>query len=156
MPAPSKATAEAFKAILEAKRVGASDATAAAVGHIDAATLVRWKQQGQKAEPGTKFAKFLEDYQEAEAEPKLRALGVIWKAMPDKPDLAWKFIERRESGFAPPQPQAPISPAGPVVVNLSLTGGGPVPRWANAEVIDAQEVPALGDGDRDADTAAAT
>jgi len=33
-----------------------------------------------------------------------------------------------------------------VVIHLSLTGGQPVPTWADAEVMDAQEVPALGDG----------
>ncbi len=140
MPARSKFTAEARKAILEAKRVGASDATAAAIGHIDPATLVRWKDRGKDAEEGTSYRQFWEDFQEAEAHPKMRALGVIYKEMPDNPTLAWKFIERREKGYAPPMPQGPPAPQGPVIIQLGLSDGRPALASTTIEVADVQDI----------------
>ena len=32
----------------------------------------------------------------------VRALGIVYKELPDNPMLAWKFLERREPGFQPP------------------------------------------------------
>ena len=32
----------------------------------------------------------------------MRALGIVYRELPNDPMLAWKFLERREPGFAPP------------------------------------------------------
>ena len=123
MPTPSKFTAESRQKVLEALRVGASQRTAAAVAGVDVATLRRWVERGKAAAQGTRWAQFAADYEEAEAHPRVRALGIIYSELPDNPGLAWKFIERREPGYAPPMPVAPAGPVGPVVIQLSLSDG---------------------------------
>ena len=123
MPTPTKFTADRRKRIIEALQIGASRNTAAAVAGIDPATLLRWLQRGKSAGESTNWRKFFLAVAEAEAHPRMRALGVIYRAMEDKPDLAWKFIERRESGYAPPMPRELHSPATPVVIQLSLSDG---------------------------------
>ena len=59
---------------------------------------------------GTADRKFHDAVLQAEAEPRTRALGIIWREMENRPDLAWKFIERQEPGFAPPQATPPAQP----------------------------------------------
>jgi len=143
MPTPSKFTAARRKVILEAKQVGASGRTAAQVAGISHETLRSWLERGRKADEGA-YAEFAEAYEVAEAEPKLRALGVIWRAMPDKPDLAWKFIERREQGFAPPQPGPPPAPT-QVLIQLGLNDGRPAVPTTVIEGEDVSHVLALPD-----------
>jgi hypothetical protein len=122
VPTPSKFTDGNRKKILEALQVGASRRTAAAVARIGEATLRRWMEEGREAKEGSRFHKFYKDVLEAEAHPRMRALGVIYNEM-DNPGIAWKFIERREPGFAPPMPSVPTGPAAPVMIQLSFHDG---------------------------------
>lgn len=126
MPTPSKFTEPVRRKILQALQVGASLETAAAVAVIGDRTLRRWLEQGQKAAEGSSYRKFYLAAQEAQAHPRVRALGIVYEAMADKPELAKWYLERREHGFAPPMPHAAAPPAGPVVIQLSLSDGRPV------------------------------
>jgi hypothetical protein len=69
---------------------------------------------------------------------KERALGIIYNAMTDRPDLAWKFIERRESGFAPPI-QQPATVVAPVNLTLSFFEA-PRPALEDGEIVDGEVV----------------
>jgi len=121
MGRPSKFTAERKARILQAKKVGASDKTAARVAGIDPATLRDWLKRGQDGPKDSSFKKFWEEFEEAAAHPRERALGIIYNALPDRPDLAWKYVERREDGYQAPI-AAPIAvAAGPVNIMLSFT-----------------------------------
>lgn len=148
MSTPTKFTQETREKILQALSVGASQRTAAAIAGIDAATLTRWLQKGREADQETNFGKFYAAVQQAEAQPRVRALGILYKELPDNPALAWKFIERREPGFAPPMPNAPASLQPQVVIQMAFADGSLAkPPWIRqAEVIDAEEVTTLGDG----------
>lgn len=103
MPSRSTFTEERREKILQALRVGASRFTAAAMAGMPESTFRLWMKKGQDAAPGTRFAEFYADVEEAEASPRLRALGILYKEMPDNPALAWKFLERKEPGFEPPR-----------------------------------------------------
>lgn len=156
MPTPSKFTEETRTKILQALQVGASQRTAAAIAGIDAATLTRWLEKGRNAEEGSRWAEFHAAVREAEASPRLRALGVIYKEMPDRPDLAWKFLERREPGFAPQLPTQPLVAQGQIEVQLVLSSGQPLALRA-ADVIEGEVVElAEPDGDTGANPAAAS
>lgn len=126
MPTPTKFTAETRQKILQALQVGASRRTAAAIAGVDHTQVQRWMKKGSDAASGTRFREFYEDVNRAEASPRMRALGVIYKELPDNPGLAWKFIERTEPGYAPPMPQMQAAPAQPVLIHLSFHDGGPL------------------------------
>lgn len=128
MPTPTKFTDPVRRKILGALQLGASRPTAAAIGGVSDETLRRWLERGKRMDEDSAsgFRKFYDAVHEAEAYPKVRALQVVNKAWEDKPDLAWKFIERREHGFAPPVPQAAAPAMGPVVIQLSLADGRPL------------------------------
>ncbi len=156
MPAPSKFTEARKQQILAVLKVGGSRKTAAEVAGVAEETLRVWLKRGQEVDdPDSAYTQFLEEVLGAEASERFRLLGIISKAAVDKPELAWKIIERREPGYAPPMPGKVV--AGPQVnINLSLTGSGkPLPSWLEGEVIegevieDAEEVPALSDGSSD-------
>lgn len=150
MPTPSKFTEATRKRILDAKRIGASNPTAAAWAGIDAETLRRWLVEGKKASEGTAKRTFHDTFRQVEVEPNLKALAVLTTEMADNPAMALKFLERKEPGFAPPQPAGATTQAAPVVINLTFADGGvALPRWIDTEVIDATESPALGDGRRE-------
>jgi hypothetical protein len=121
MPATSKFTADRRETIIQALRIGASLRSAAATAGIEPSTLTRWLQRGERAREGSLWREFRTEIRRAQAEPKLRALGVIWRAMPDRPDLAWKFVERREEGFANTPPSVPDG--GPIIVQLRFDDG---------------------------------
>jgi hypothetical protein len=125
MPTPTKATAETLSKILDALSVGASRRTAADNARIDEKTLRRWMEQGRDAAPGTKWRKFHEDVLEAEAHPRLRALGAVYNEMPGNVNVAFRFLERREPGFAPPMAQ-PAAVVQPVVIELSFHDGSAI------------------------------
>jgi hypothetical protein len=118
MGRPSKFTAPTRERILEAKRVGASDRTAARVAGIGPTTLKDWLARGRDGKADSAYARFYAEFEEASAHPRERALGIIYNALPDRPDLAWKYIERREDGYSPPITQAPPAPQ---LVNLTLS-----------------------------------
>ena len=111
MPARSTFTAEKAEKILQALHVGASLRTAAAVAGVPDATLRRWIAKGKAASEGTRFREFYEAVQEAEAAPRMRALGIVYRELPDNAALAWRFLERHEPGFAPPLRRASGRPA---------------------------------------------
>lgn len=139
MPNRSKFTAETRSRILEALKIGASRRTAAALARVGETTLRRWMEKGENSSEGSRFRQFHEEVLEAEAHPRERALGIIYREMADNPALAMKVIERREPGYAPPMPHAPQMPAGPVVINLSLSDGRQLqlpPPVIEGEVVD--------------------
>src|SRR5205814_35586 len=105
MPTRSKFTAENRAKILQALKVGASRNMAAAIAGVDEAQIRRWIAKGKESEEGTSYREFYEACQEAEAHPGLRALGIIYKELPDNPALAWKYVERKVQGYEPPMPQ---------------------------------------------------
>jgi len=147
MGRPSKFTEARREQIIAVLTVGGSRKTAANVSGLSEETLRVWLKRGEdNDDPESGYRQFYERVLAAEAEPLYRALGIVHKALPDKPELAWKVIERREPGYAPPVPgKTSATPA--VQINLSLTGSAqPLPAWLEGEVIDAQEVPALSDG----------
>lgn len=121
MGRPSKFTADRRNRILEAKRVGASNRTAARVAGISPSVLQDWLKRGETGPKDSSYAKFLADFEEAAAHPRERALGIIYNALPDRPDLAWKYVERREDGYAPPIAAPAAVGAGPVNIVLSFT-----------------------------------
>lgn len=121
MGRPSKFTAEAKKRILEAKRVGASNKTAALVAGIDPATLRDWLKRGKDGPKDSAFAKFAEEFEQQAAHPKERALGIIYNALPDRPDLAWKYVERMEPGYEAPIAAPAAAVAGPINIMLSFS-----------------------------------
>ena len=136
MPARSKFTAETRQRILEMKRLGASDRTAAAVAGIDHATLFRWLRRGEDAAQGSRFREFYEAHQAAEAEPRVRALAIVHDSLADNPSLAWKFLERREPGYAPPTASPPMLEwPETTTIHLTLGDGKPPPRWAEADMV---------------------
>lgn len=137
MPMPSKFTAERRTRILEALRIGASHQTAAALAGISEATLRSWLARGRDGESEGRWAEFYQEVLAAEAHPRDRALAVIYREIPDNPTLAWKFIERKEPGYAPPM-NHPAAPQQPVRINLTLAGGAPIPETV-IEVADAQD-----------------
>lgn len=126
MPTPTKFTEPVRQTVIEALKIGASLRTAAAVAGIDHKTLTRWLDKGRTAEEGSRWQVFFEACEAAIANPKMRALGLIYEKLADDANVAWKFIERREDGYAPPMPQAPPPQQGPVVIQLSLADGRPI------------------------------
>lgn len=139
MPTPSKFTADRRQKIVQALKIGASRRTAAAVAGVDESTLRDWLARGKDAEEGSRWREFYEDCEDAVAHPKMRALGLIYEKLGDDANIAWKFIERREEGYAPPQAGPPQAPAGPVVIALAFHDGEPVESRAGT-VIDVGEV----------------
>ena len=133
MGRPSKFTAENRQKVIEALMVGASRNEAARIAKIGPTTLKRWLEEAKSASDGTAKAKFRDDVEEAEAHPKMRALGVVYRALEDRPDLAWKFIERRVDGYQPPVQAPAMAMAGPVNITLSFNE---VAMPALSEVID--------------------
>lgn len=144
-----KFTADRKAEVLRARRLGASQQTCAAAGGISKETLRLWLERGRTSDGGN-YADFAAEFDAAGAYPNVRALEIVQKAMLDKPELAWKFLQVKEPGFAPPATQLPARSGSAVVVNLSL-GGRSAPTWMQneSEVIDATEVPAIGDGSSD-------
>jgi hypothetical protein len=133
MGRPSKFTAENRQKVIEALMVGASRNEAARIAKIGPTTLKRWLEEAKSASDGTAKAKFRDDVEEAEAHPKMRALGVVYRALEDRPDLAWKFIERRVDGYQPPVQAPAMAMASPVNITLSFNE---VAMPALSEVID--------------------
>jgi hypothetical protein len=120
-PRPPKFTQEVRETILECLMVGSNRQTAAYIAGANPSQITRWMQRGEKTPEG-QFGEFRRDVLAAEAHPKERALGIIYKAMPDRPDLAWKFIERREKGYEPPAPRIPAMPSGRISIQLMPPG----------------------------------
>ena len=139
---PSKFTAERKARILEAFQIGASVATAAAVGGVSDGALRGWLARGKEPGAPASYREFVEEVEKARAHPKTRALSIVYNAMAERPELAWKFLERREHGFAPPQPNALPAQTGPVVINLSFANPNravDVPKIVSNETTPALE-----------------
>lgn len=157
MGRPSKFVEARKQQILAVLKVGGSRDTAAQVAGVTSETLRVWLKRGaDQDDEGSSYREFYEEVLAAEAEPRFRALGIVYKALPDNPMLAWKVVERKEPGYAPPVPGThQAAPA--VQINLSLTGSAaPLPAWIDGEVVDAPESPALRDGGGDEADAADT
>lgn len=137
----SKFDASRKSKILEVLALGASMETAASLARINPVTLYRWLRAGQDAAPESQYGKFWLDVQEARAMPRLRALQTVYNELEDDPTMAWKFLERREPGFAPPSSLS-AGPAGPVVIQLSFSNGQALPHATGAlddGIIDVEE-----------------
>jgi hypothetical protein len=139
MPTPSKFTADTRQTILEVKRVGGPDTLACAAARITVTTLNRWLDKGKTAEEG-RYREFFEEYQEAKAHPKVRALGMVYKRVADNDQMLWKYVERQVDGFAPPMPNVHQAPTGPVVIQLSLSDGRPALPSTVIEVADVEDL----------------
>jgi len=120
MGRPSLFTADRRQRILEAKKVGASNDTAALVAGVDPRTLRGWLKRGREGTKESAYKQFVEEFDQASAHPRERALGIIYNALPDRPDLAWKYVERTEDGYAAPIANAPAALAAPVNITLSF------------------------------------
>jgi hypothetical protein len=129
MGRPSKFTAERRRKVLELLMAGASRRTAATCAGIGHQTLARWIQRGETATEGSPWREFHYDVLEAEAHPKIRALSIVYNAMEDRPDLAWKFVERQVDGFAPRTPGAAPPPESPGTIQLHFGGGNKPPSF---------------------------
>lgn len=144
MPAQSKFTEARRKVILEALRYGASHRTAAAEAGIGHQTLIRWLDQGKDADPDSRFGKFYGEVQAAEAHPIMRALRSVYREIPEDPKLAFKLLERREKGYAPPMPTGPPPVTGPLVIQIALNDGRQAPMTViEGEAVDVPNVNAL-------------
>lgn len=122
----SKFDAGRKKIIIEVLELGASMETAAAIARITPVTLYRWLRKGEDASEESQYGKFYLDVQEARAKPRQRALVTVSNELDDDPTMAWKFLERREPGFAPPSTRI-SGPANPVVIQLSFSNGQALP-----------------------------
>lgn len=139
MSTPTKFTAEVRALILEALSYGLDRQSAAHYARIDPATLRRWMKNGETARSSSsRFAKFREDVFAAETEPKIGALKAVRDAWPDRPDLAWKFAERRIAGYAPPAPERAPARIQQQVVVLTLDDGRPITPALRAVANEAQ------------------
>jgi hypothetical protein len=134
----SRFTEPVKKGILEYLKLGASRQTAAHANGIGKATLTRWIQEGETAARGSAKRKFYEAVIQAESEGSVKALRIVSAEMENDPKLAWKYLERREPGYAP-QLHGPSVPEGPRVIQLSLSDGShpalPEPMF-EGEVVD--------------------
>lgn len=153
MPRPSKFTEPIKNQILAVLKVGGSRETACAVAGLSTETLRVWLKQGEAEEDHdiSPWADFRREVLAAEAEPRFKALGIVDREMANNPMLAWRVIERREPGYAPPMPGS-TGGTPQVQINLSLSGStAPLPSWiqGTAVEVDAEESPALPAGDGD-------
>lgn len=142
MATPSKFTADNRQKILQALQVGASRRTAAHLTGIDEKTLRDWFARGRDGPTNGQYHAFYEEVLKAEASPRMRALGVVYQSLPDKPDLAWKFLERREDGYAPPVAEIAPPPV-PVMIRLSFHEGDVPPSaiesYIEGEIVEQEE-----------------
>jgi hypothetical protein len=129
----SKFTVDRQKTILEAFACGASVETAAGLARITPLTLFRWLAKGRDEPEDSRYGKFYLDCQQARAEPKERALKIVADALPDYPMLAWKYLERMEKGYAPPQ-IGTVQAGGPTVIQLSFDNGRPLALAPTTEI----------------------
>jgi hypothetical protein len=61
--------------------------------------LVKWLRRGEQARHSeSQYRRFRDAVLEAEAHPEMRLLRARYDAMSDDPTLAWRFIERHQSG----------------------------------------------------------
>ncbi len=123
--------------------MGASDQTACALARISDETLRRWLVRGRDAPDGSQYRTFYLDFREAAADPNARALSAVSSVFIDQPTVAWRYLERREPGFAPP-PRIPSGPEWPAttVIQLKLSDGGPLPGLLPSEAITVDLPPA--------------
>ncbi|MDP9235494.1 MAG: hypothetical protein M3P01_13230 [Actinomycetota bacterium] len=116
MPTPSKFTSERRSKVLEILSAGGSRRAAAAVAGVDHATLARWLARGRKAAPGGRWHTFLRDVEQAEVHLELRLLRERYDKVSDSPMAAFRYLERTVWAAE----DEPDSPAGPVVIRLTL------------------------------------
>jgi hypothetical protein len=105
--------------ILEILAAGGSRRAAAAAAGIDHATLSRWLERGRKGAVGGSWRTFLEAVERAEGDPHLLALKRDYDLWEERPELAWKFLERQQILEPPSQPE------GPVTIHLTFPGREP-------------------------------
>jgi hypothetical protein len=149
----SKFRPDVIETFLEAAAVGCSQTTCAYLAGVDPAQGSRWLAKGKEdTEKGldTAKARFYQAYHKNQATTNMRALGIIHREMETNPTLAWKYVERREPGYAPPAPALPDRREGPVVIQLTLSNGQPAAALQPTTVIDVEGV---NNGDSGADTA---
>jgi hypothetical protein len=118
--ARSKFTEERRQRVLAILSTGGSRRMAATYADIGHQTLSRWLARGAKAPQSSRCHESLHAVEAAEAAPSIRALKILYDVLPDRPDLAWKFIERREPGYA--GRLEPESPERARVIDLTIDG----------------------------------
>ena len=80
--------------IIKLVKSGASFKDACEYLGIHESTLYRWKQEGRTASRG-KYKEFFDRIVRAEAESKIRKIGVVEKACIDDPKLALELLARK-------------------------------------------------------------
>lgn len=140
MPTPSKFTADRRQVIVEARRLGASLRTCARQAGITHTTLERWLEKGETAPEGSRYREFWTQYEAADADASLHYLRIVHESAIDKPDLAMRWLERREDGYEPPSTRHAPAVAQPLVVHLTFHDGDPVPEFGDATVVEIGEV----------------
>lgn len=132
--------------VLAGAAVGMSTKSCAELAGVTDMTVYRWLERGERelkewdgeSDLGA-YGQFYADFRAIQAGTRQRALQIVHREMENKPELAWKYIERREKGFEPPAPAAPERQTGPVTIQLTLHGGAPVGALEPSTVIDVTE-----------------
>lgn len=121
---PAKFTVRRRELILDLLRAGASRRCAATAAGIAPSTLIKWLRRGDRAShPESQYRAFRSEVLEAEAHPEMRALRASYDRISADPDLAWRYIERREPGHAAHRGEDPDDdPDGASVITLRLDG----------------------------------
>jgi transposase-like protein len=121
VPTPSKFRAAARTRIIEILVAGGSRAAAARAAGVDPATLHRWVEKGRNGDPEGRWRMFSDLVELAESRqqpPVLVGLSAQEQQWAAHPDLAWKFLEQHEPGFAmrpgPEQIQIEVAYSAPV------------------------------------------
>jgi transposase-like protein len=126
MPTPSKFNRRTAALVVELLVAGCSRREVARRVGIHHSQIARWVARGDKvAGSGSRFADFAEACHLAETDtpPILVALRDEQERMLGDPDLAWKFIQEREPGFARRPDPEPIQIE--VVYSVPVKEGDP-------------------------------
>lgn len=100
MGRPAKFTRARRELILELVSAGVSRRKAAIAAEISPSTLTKWLRRGEHSRYAeSSYKRFYQAVLEAEVHPTIRALKTEQERMLEDPDLAWRFIERREPEY---------------------------------------------------------
>jgi hypothetical protein len=124
MPRPSMFTERRRQRVLAVLSAGGSRNVAEAAAGLGHGTLYRWLKRGERAHPESRWAQFYRDALVAEASPP----GPIGIPSDDKDtcqdEVRWALeVAEREWATTP----AAEEPETPVVINVTLPGGRPIP-----------------------------
>jgi hypothetical protein len=124
MPRPSKFSTRRRERVIAALSAGASRRQAEVVAGLGRGTLYRWLKRGERAHPENRWAQFYRDALLAEASPP----GPVGIPSDDRDtyqdELRWALRVAEREWATPPDAEEPETP---VVINVTLPGGRPLP-----------------------------